>query len=59
MKRKSPHVDKLTEKLAANIETSIQGELKLPEEDMKFVLEFESCQNEKLEILSETALESM
>jgi hypothetical protein len=48
MKRKSPHVDKLTEKLAANIETSIQGELKLPEEDMKFVLECESCQNEKL-----------
>ncbi len=57
MKRKYPHVDTLTEKLAANIETFIQGELKLPEEEMKFVLECESCPNEKLDILSETALE--
>jgi hypothetical protein len=47
----------LTNKLARNIDTFIQGELQLPDEEMEFVMKCPFCHKEPLTITSNVDLE--
>ena len=45
--------------MARNIDSFVQGELKLPEEELELLLRCSFCPDEKLEVLSATLLEKM
>jgi hypothetical protein len=52
-----PHVTALTEKLARNIDTFIQGELQLPAEEMEFVMSCPYCYTAPLQVHSNADIE--